>query len=73
MSESIDYKHINCHLLLSCADALHPDQLQRMRDKENAITPLNDEAIERILATWRIKLKRESLKLDGYLVLGYDA
>lgn len=70
---SSDYKHINCHLMLVCADALHPDQLQRMRDKENGLVPLTESAIDDILEAWKAKLKREIPKHAGYVVFGYDA
>lgn len=70
---SNDYKHINCHLLLVCVDALHPDQLQRMRDKQNGLVPLTESAIDDILAAWREKLKREISNHAGYVVFGYDA
>lgn len=69
---SNDYHHINCHLMLVCADALHPDQLQGMRDKRNALAPLTEETIEQVLAAWREKLRREIPKHSGYVVFGYD-
>ena len=59
--------------MLVCADALHPDQLQRMRDKENGLVPLTESAIDEILKAWKAKLKREIPKHAGYVVFGYDA
>lgn len=59
--------------MLVCADALHPDQLQRMRDKENGLVPLTESAIDDILEAWKAKLKREIPKHAGYVVFGYDA
>lgn len=70
---SNDYKHINLHILLIAADALTPEQLQRKREGQNGLEPLSDEAIERILDTWREKLLREIPKSAGYFVFGYDA
>jgi hypothetical protein len=70
---SNDYKHINCHLMLVCADALHPDQLQRMKNKENGLVPLTESTIDEILKAWKEKLKREIPKHAGYVVFGYDA
>ena len=73
MSESTDYKHINCHVLLVAADALTPDQLQRKRDGKNGLQPLSNEMIEIILDDWRKKLRREIPNSAGYFVFGHDA
>lgn len=70
---SIDYKHINCHVLLIAADALTPDQLQRKRDGKNALAPLSEETIEEILEGWRQKLRREISNHSGYFVFGYES
>ena len=72
MSGSNDYKHINCHAVLVCGDALHPDQLDRMREKKTGLVPLSEESIEEILDGWREKLKREIPNSAGYFILGYD-
>lgn len=68
-----DYKHITCHVVLVAADALTADQLQRKRDGENALAPLSEETIEKIVSAWREKLRREISKSGGYFVFGHDA
>lgn len=73
MSESTDYKHINCHVLMVAADALTPEQLQRKRDGKNALRPLNDESIELILDSWRERLRREIPNCAGYFIFGHNA
>ena len=69
----MDYVHLKCDVLLVAVDALHPDQIERMRNGENLLAPLTDETIDRVLESWREKLKRESKDFNGYVVLGYDA
>ncbi len=72
MSDSNDYKHINCHVLLACADSLHPEQLQRVREKQDTLVPLSEESIDKILIAFKKKLMREIPNSAGYFVLGYD-
>ena len=68
-----DYHHIKCSVMLVCVDALHPDQITRMRERENSLGPLSEAKIDEILASWKEKMMREIGKHDGYVVFGWDA
>lgn len=68
-----DYKRITCTVMLIAADALTPEQLQRKREGKNGLEPLSEESIERVLDSWREKLRREIPNNAGYFVFGYDA
>jgi len=73
MSESTDYKHIHCNVMLIAADALTPEQLQRKREGGNGLRPLSEESIEQILDDWRERLRREIPNNAGYFVFGHSA
>lgn len=58
--------------MLIAPDALTPDQLQRMRERQNGLEPLNERTIEEVLDGWREKLRRLAKESEGYLVFGHD-
>lgn len=70
---SNDYKHITCRVTLIVADALAPEQLISIRNNQSDLSPLSEEEIDKILDSWKTKLRREIPKHKGYFILGYES